>query len=169
MEKEIIEKLINKGFSIREISDQVNKSYSAVRYWLKKYNLQTVKVSHSKLKKCCNCKEVKEKNHFYIRSHNTLQPNCKVCHNKKTQERSVSKKIKAIRYKGGKCLDCSLSYPEEPYVIFDFHHLDPSEKKLSWNSMRFISENKMYEELDKCVLLCSNCHRKRHHFEASRI
>lgn len=41
MEKNEIEKLINENLSIREISDKLNVSYSTIRYWLNKFNLNT--------------------------------------------------------------------------------------------------------------------------------
>jgi hypothetical protein len=63
---------------------------------------------------------------------------------------------------GSKCVDCNLSYPNEPYVIFDFHHKKPKEKDYDWTKMRLRSWDKIKKELKKCILLCANCHRKRH-------
>ena len=63
-----------------------------------------------------------------------------------------------IEYKGGKCICCGFN---KHYSALDFHHLDPSIKEfnLTRNS---IGWNKLQSELDKCVLLCSNCHRMIH-------
>lgn len=52
------------------------------------------------------------------------------------------------------------------YVIFDFHHLNPSEKDVDWSKLRLKSDESIKNELNKCVLLCSNCHRKRHHLNS---
>ena len=69
-------------------------------------------------------------------------------------------KLEAVAYKGDKCFDCGVTYP--PY-IYDFHHLDGVNKVN--NPSRFFCRgfeaSKM--ELDKCVMLCSNCHRTRHY------
>ena len=45
----------------------------------------------------------------------------------------------------------------------DFHHLDPSQKEFGI-SMDGITRSweRVQKELDKCVLVCSNCHREIH-------
>ena len=60
---------------------------------------------------------------------------------------------------GGKCADCGLK--DDPSV-FDFHHLDPSKKEIAFGSRGGKSFDTLKPELDKCILLCANCHRKRH-------
>lgn len=74
--------------------------------------------------------------------------------------------MKAINYKGGKCVDCNLQCDNDnPYYLFDFHHLDPSIKDCDWSKLRLRSWNKMKIELDKCVCLCALCHRRREYGE----
>jgi hypothetical protein len=115
---------------------------------------------------CTSCNEEKSVTEFYQQNDRpSKQSKCKVCFNKYCSERWIKTKIKAIEYKGGKCLDCSNSYPKSPYVIFDFHHRDPSQKDVEWTHLRKRSWDKIIKELDKCDLLCSNCHRIRHHNE----
>jgi hypothetical protein len=117
-------------------------------------------------KKCIKCDEEKLTNEFYQTSgRKSGAAYCKKCFNLYCVQRWVQKKIDAIEYKGGKCEDCPASYPNEPYVIFDFHHLDPEQKDVDWGKLRLKSWDKIKSELDKCALLCSNCHRKRHHNE----
>lgn len=41
MEKEILKDFLNNGSSIHTISKITGKSYSTIRYWLKKYNFFT--------------------------------------------------------------------------------------------------------------------------------
>lgn len=113
---------------------------------------------------CSCCQEEKELSEFYFqKDRKNGASKCKVCHNKYCIERWVNRKKESIKYKGSECIDCGKSYPSEPYVIFDFHHLNPNEKDVDWGKLRLRSWNKIKNELDKCVLLCSNCHRKRHH------
>lgn len=117
-------------------------------------------------KKCINCNETKLIKEFYQqKDRNNGSSFCKKCFNEYCVQRWVQKKIDAVLYKGGKCEDCSYSYPKEPYVIFDFHHIDPEEKDVDWGKLRLKSWDNIKYELDKCILLCSNCHRKRHHNE----
>lgn len=113
-------------------------------------------------KKICNtCKIDKPISEYYDKSNKSCK--CKECFNNYCIERWIKIKIKAIEYKGSHCMDCTNSHPEQPYVIFDFHHLDPKKKEVGWDKLRLRSWVKITKELDKCVLLCSNCHRIRHH------
>ncbi len=69
-------------------------------------------------------------------------------------------KIKAIEYKGGKCEDCGGVFEA---CCYDFHHTDPSIKDSNIARLTGRDFENMKEELDKCVLLCANCHRIRHY------
>jgi predicted HNH restriction endonuclease len=65
---------------------------------------------------------------------------------------------KAVAYLGGQCRICK--YDKCP-AAFDFHHTDPMEKDFNI-SAGLTSWERIQPELDKCVLLCSNCHREVH-------
>lgn len=51
-------------------------------------------------------------------------------------------------------------YDKHP-AAFQFHHLDPSQKDFSISSSQK-SFKELVPELDKCVLLCANCHAIKH-------
>ena len=75
---------------------------------------------------------------------------------------TIRKRIKlwALEYKGGKCQKCGY----DKYIgALELHHLNPNEKefnlsdrniKLDWEAIK--------KELDKCILVCANCHREIH-------
>ena len=74
-------------------------------------------------------------------------------------------KVKAILYKGGKCSICGLLYNGENGSVFDFHHIDTNTKDFDI-SKSFVQPSLTEEillELDKCVVVCSNCHRQLHY------
>jgi len=76
--------------------------------------------------------------------------------------RKRRKKIRqsAIDYKGGRCQSCGYDYCIE---AMEFHHLDPSEKDFGISQKGYTrSWVRIKEELDKCILLCANCHREVH-------
>ena len=80
-------------------------------------------------------------------------------------KRAVDKRRKkiramAVKYKGGKCELCGYS---RCLHAFDFHHLD-QEKKDFGISMDGLTRSwsRVKKELDKCVMLCANCHREVH-------
>jgi 5-methylcytosine-specific restriction endonuclease McrA len=85
---------------------------------------------------------------------------CKKCRVVAVQKRRDVLKIKAVEYKGGKCERCGYS----KYVgALDFHHVDPSQKDFAIASKGYTrSWEKVINELDKCIMLCSNCHREVH-------
>ena len=63
-----------------------------------------------------------------------------------------------VLYKGGKCINCGYSNCMEG---LDFHHLDPKEKDFEISGKSYAMD-RLLKEVDKCVLLCSNCHREVH-------
>lgn len=72
------------------------------------------------------------------------------------------KKIRqmAVEYKGGSCEKCGYDRCLE---ALEFHHLDSSQKDFSISSKGYTrSWERVKAELDKCVMLCANCHREEH-------
>ena len=71
------------------------------------------------------------------------------------------RKTEAILNFGGSCSKCGYSFTKENIAAFDFHHKEDSSKKDGIN-FRLLNYK---EELKKCILLCSNCHRILHQNE----
>ncbi len=80
-------------------------------------------------------------------------------YNKHYRTRRWERKLRAIEYKGSICECCKQKVHP---AAFDFHHIDPKEKDTDPGLMMSCSDEKLFLELDKCVLLCSNCHREEH-------
>ena len=57
-----------------------------------------------------------------------------------------------------KCLHCGMKDP----VCLDFHHRDPETKDYPVSQMLTYGWKRIMEEVDKCIVLCANCHRKEH-------
>lgn len=58
-----------------------------------------------------------------------------------------------------KCERC----PEDRYWVLDFHHKDPNEKDVEVSLLvRKGNKKKLIEEINKCIVLCANCHRDLH-------
>ena len=56
---------------------------------------------------------------------------------------------------------------ETRYYVLDFHHRNPAEKVGTISHMvKSSSYEKVLKEVEKCDVLCSNCHREFHHLEA---
>lgn len=111
-------------------------------------------------KLCPKCNTVKSHSEFYTHATRAdgLYGYCKSCFNTENDKRRIMLKCRAIVYKGSKCVRCELSYPETPHYIFDFHHRDPSTKN-GWTGIRKHGWKKIQAEIEKCDLVCANCHR----------
>jgi hypothetical protein len=72
---------------------------------------------------------------------------------------TYAKKIKSIKYKGGCCKICK----ETNIFKLTFHHIDISEKEFEYSDYKNYRWSILKNELDKCDLLCQNCHRELHY------
>jgi predicted HNH restriction endonuclease len=81
----------------------------------------------------------------------------------KARIRKRQNKVNFILYKGGKCVICGLEFNGDNQTVFDFHHINPEEKlfEIAHSKMTLTNDN-MRNELDKCLLLCANCHLELH-------
>ena len=98
-------------------------------------------------------------------------PVCCNCHRTRTRTRRTVSDYRPGTY--GKlvsqlrdvpCADCSKSFPRE---CMDFHHVKPSSKSftvMSWGKRRVrpATKDAFFAEVEKCVVICGNCHRTRH-------
>ena len=125
--------------------------------------------------------------HFYNAKRNNLKGSCKTCNKKITSKlkycskecRKIARpkkiadnttknnlvkshyrkmKEKAVEYKGGKCKFCGY---KKCLRALQFHHINPSEKDFTISGRNWKWE-KIIGELDKCILLCANCHSELH-------
>lgn len=114
-------------------------------------------------RKCIHCGETKDISEFYTNKRMVLgvESKCKKCAHKYQRDKRKLRWPSVFKYAGEKCAHCGLSEPEHP-EIYDFHHKDPTLKERQIAELLRGSEKKLYEEIDKCVMICSNCHRKEH-------
>ena len=78
---------------------------------------------------------------------------------KRNRVRKRALKVQCVKYLGGKCSVCGLL--DDCMNVYCFHHRDPSQKDFTISSRKNKFE-RMVDELDKCDLICQNCHRKEH-------
>ncbi len=64
------------------------------------------------------------------------------------------KKIELVEYKGGCCQVCGY---DKSVRALEFHHIDPNEKDFTISGKSWSFE-RLKNEVDKCVLVCANCH-----------
>jgi len=115
-------------------------------------------------KRCPRCTEELPEEAFGRRkgSHRNgrLMPYCKRCTAQEGIERQRRLKQLCVTYKGGQCCRCGYS---KSLAALDFHHRDPTQKDFSISRYGLTSWSaQLQSELDKCELLCANCHREAH-------
>jgi hypothetical protein len=76
----------------------------------------------------------------------------------KANLRRRSLRERSIVYKGGRCEICGY---DKCLSALEFHHLDPMTKEFNISD-RVTTFEDIQAELDKCHLLCANCHREVH-------
>lgn len=171
MKKEVLVELVENGLTYNQIATKLNIANSTVSYWLKKYQLKTKNEKYNKkskngLRKCAICNEYKNTDDFYKRAgkrNEEITSYCKKCNTHYHTQRMRDTKIKMINYKGGSCKKCNLSLNDSNYYVFDFHHLNPFDKDPNFSKIKFRSWKFIISELDKCILVCANCHRTIHY------
>ena len=112
----------------------------------------------TKSKTCLKCGE-----NFYPKKQAKMRKYCYNCLPYENYDGAAVRRIVkqwAIEYKGKKCCKCGYN---KCVQALDLHHLNPLEKdfnlsdrnlKLDWPLVK--------KELDKCILVCANCHREIH-------
>ena len=131
------------------------------------------------MKVCSKCKRDKGEDEFHKSKSKKdgLQSYCKICLNDNAKRDYKENNRKELFTKRAKCKrnevvelcndiraanGCSLC-DEETVCCLDFHHLDPSKKDTNISFLAYAkSKDRMLAEMKKCVVLCSNCHRKVH-------
>lgn len=175
MSYEKLKELVEKGYSTYEIAKEMNCGQTNVRYWLRKHGLNTSNQLHSrgcndslnglhcqfcsvalkgKKKKFC-CREHKIKFHNKIGT--STNPNTVERQKKIAKER----KLKLINLKGGACKCCGY---KKNFAALQFHHRDPQNKTFGLDFRKLSNTNweSILIEVEKCDLLCSNCHIETH-------
>lgn len=131
------------------------------------------------MKRCSKCKQEKSKEMFFRNKSHTdgLHHECKECARSRRKkygsypcqrDPSYMQSYKKERRKRlsnwltenkKECVYCG----ENDSVCLEFHHIDPSIKEASLSfAFREFSVVRIMEEINKCVILCANCHRKLH-------
>ncbi len=159
MNKEDLITQINQGLSTWKLAEFFNTTQPNIRYWLKKFALKTVRtINNDKgLKLCPKCNISKDRTDFYLSTKSSSY--CKSCIVISNKERQRKTKQLAVSYKGGSCTSCGYN---KSISALEFHHIDPSTKDKDYFNTRGGLTQTLKTELDKCVLLCANCHREHH-------
>jgi len=123
---------------------------------------------------CIRCHLPKNETNFH-RKGNGFQSMCKECrkiyireHYQKNKQKYIDKaresnhRLKEWFRELKRNLACERC-GEKHIACLEFHHVDPSKKDFQVGGMATWGRKRLLKEIDKCVVLCANCHRKEHH------
>jgi len=172
MDRDLLSSYVEQGLSTYKIANIENKSQSTIRYWLKKYNLKTKNKSfkdgyfcenkvdiNNQFCSVCNIK-IDSTNGYFRKNRCIYYPKCKKCFSTETKYNRKNIKKDLVDHLGGSCKNCG--YDKELSAL-EFHHIDPSIKEVELSKILLqTNENTIKNELSKCILLCSNCHKEEH-------
>lgn len=164
MDETLLRKLyLEQGLSQRKLALALNTSASNVRNWVTKFGLkknQRHVYTEEGEKTCPKCRTSQALESFYLRKDGTPCSWCKGCMLDLVVGRQNQLKMDCVQYKGGSCCVCGFHLYRG---ALEFHHLDPAKKDFQISKVTcggLSAELKV--ELDKCALLCSNCHKMTH-------
>ena len=104
--------------------------------------------------KCAVCDRIYEYHHADSKGHTTTK-----CNSCLVNLQRFGFKQKCVEYKGNKCELCGYS---KCLRALSFHHKDKTKKDFGISGKHCMKWDKIKTELDKCILLCSNCHMEEH-------
>lgn len=136
-------------------------------------NTKSETIGQKPTKHCGGCRRDLPRSEFYRNSKTSdgLQTRCKGCAREAQRANYGARNItqrqkrkqnwdKIFEYFGGrKCIHCGI---ESKWPIYDLHHKDPNTKDVSIGTIAHYNWDKVFPEVEKCVLLCANCHRIAH-------
>ena len=174
IDKDLFIKQVLDGMTIPELQKFWNCSRTTITGFKKKHDLVGISPNSRKtnrvlgLKICSACRLEKPLESFYSNGYsNTGVPKykskCISCTNtsRRDLKKSLIMEYLASLNKSYNCEDCG---DTDVYGFLEFHHLHSKEFDIGFAT---VSSTKQFEstiipELNKCVLLCPNCHRRRH-------
>lgn len=109
-------------------------------------------INPNQIHTCTKC----NREYKYIRNSGHRAEICNSC---VTLKRKILIKQKAIKYKGGSCSKCGYNKCVD---AMSFHHINPNNKSFAIAGNYNRKWIDIEKELDKCILLCFNCHIETH-------
>ena len=155
--------LVQRGLTIRQIAEELDRSFSTVRYWLARYGLETDRGNRRALRRAARAegrtRVLLECRHhgvgeFHLERSGRFR--CVRCRIDAVMKRRRKMKKILVEEAGGSCRICGY---DRCLAALQFHHLDPRQKRFVISlrgATRSLQE--LRDEASKCILLCANCH-----------
>jgi transposase len=169
LSREQLKPLVDAGDTLEGMATKLDRSQSAVRYWLSRYGL-AVKARRGRPRQIprevvdaaidrgertltANCRH---HGHTVFVIENSGRVKCRSCRMKRVSNWRRRAKRRLVAEGGGRCQLCGY---DRCMAALEFHHLNPTQKSfgLSLHGLTR-SLDELRREAAKCALLCANCH-----------
>lgn len=170
--REELEPLVDAGATLQEMAHELSRSTSTVRYWLLKFGMKTKNrigprskiARHREVFEAAirdgvdtvtrRCDVHGETDFAVVRGGRRLH--CKRCRSEAVSRRRRRVKKILVAEAGGQCVLCGY---DRCLGALEFHHIDPTLKSFGIGGSGITrSIEALRKEIEKCVLLCANCH-----------
>lgn len=166
--EELLSALLKQNLSTVQIGIQLGYTSAGIRYHMNKYGLES---NHESIrdrkcyrtdteKQCPRCTKIKSLNEFDKRPNGNICSYCKVCTNENRYAILKRHKLTLITELGKKCSICGYN---KNSAALEFHHTAPEHKDFSISNTKTTNLDKIRKEMEKCILVCSNCHKEIHY------
>ena len=110
---------------------------------------------------CSNCQRLLPITEFH-QSNGKVHHLCKECKKQYQNEHYLNNINELNEYKASRsCKKCG----ENRFYLLDFHHINPDEKDYGIARRAHTNLSTLMPEINKCVVLCANCHREFHYLQ----
>lgn len=163
--KTILEELNINKLTITQIAKKYNLKRSSLSDLSARYGIPSQKrvrnqdwinINGKQHKHCFRCGKLFLVEEFYTSGPNFYSSYCKNCDSLRKKETRNNKKQKIVNCFKSKCFVCNYN---RCIKNLSFHHINPKTKKAEVSDL-FNGKNteKLFSEIKKCILVCSNCH-----------
>jgi transposase-like protein len=160
--REQLAALIEEGATYAFIAQAFGVSVATIRYWLKKYELETARAERIRRGRAARraaraIVKLQCKHHgmtdFWLEGRGVYR--CMRCRLEAVVKRRGFVRSTLIAEAGGRCTICGY---DRCHHALQFHHVDPATKRFTIRDGSLRALDTLREEARKCVLLCANCH-----------
>ena len=161
--RESLSEMVELGLTLSEIGAEVDRSITTVRYWIRKYGLPSPRsVRRAELERAIAegrrtlMKDCAKHGWTTFVIENSGRTRCRQCRMAAVSEWRRRTKAKLVAEAGCRCVLCGY---DRHQAALHFHHLDPDKKEFHLADTGVTrSIERLRREVEKCVLLCGNCH-----------
>jgi transposase-like protein len=160
IEREDLEPLVAVGMSIRQIANELERSPTTIRHWLRQQNLKTITAQRVRRDGSTATEVVRDcPRHgwtWFRKVGAQTHYRCARCVVEAVSDRRRKIKEILVDEAGGECAACGY---RDCVGVLQFHHVDPAMKEFHLGREGVTrSIDRARKEARKCILLCANCH-----------